>query len=415
MQNGTGLLGNFSSTQSSIIVPDPAFPNRYFYLFTISSGFCCGGAISDGLRYSKIDMCLDGGLGGVMTSFKNIQLVDSVAEKIAVTRHANGVDYWILIHRYFSDQFWAYPLTSSGLGNPVITAVGSNHNAAISGSQGQMKFSPNGQRIAVGASNALQILDVFNFDASTGIVSNAMSLTKPNNNSAVIYGVEFSPDNTKLYASGMNNSGPVYPFLIQYDLSAGGGTLAAIHASLATIYLNTGATQMAGKGLQLAPDNKIYWVSVNSSNPNGTLAVINNPNAAGTACNYLDQAVSLAGMTGSFCVPSFIAGYDYSNKTTTCESPTALANELLHEVVSLYPNPSTEGVHLRMISKTIQQATVSIRNSLGALLWQETLAMNTGLNEKTLPTADFPSGVYIITVDGTDGVTHVLRWVCIHG
>ena len=41
MQNGTGLLGNYSSTQSSVIVPDPANPDRWFYVFTISSGFCC--------------------------------------------------------------------------------------------------------------------------------------------------------------------------------------------------------------------------------------------------------------------------------------------------------------------------------------------------------------------------------------
>jgi len=80
MQNGSGLLGNYSSTQSSIIVPDPANPNKYFYIFTVSSGMCCGGNISDGLRYSKIDMCLDSTRGGVILNQKNIKLVDTFAE-----------------------------------------------------------------------------------------------------------------------------------------------------------------------------------------------------------------------------------------------------------------------------------------------------------------------------------------------
>ncbi|MGL4597658.1 MAG: T9SS type B sorting domain-containing protein, partial [Bacteroidia bacterium] len=83
MPNGTGLLGNFSSTQSSVIVPDPADPDQYYYLFTISSGFCCNGNVTDGMRYSIIDICADSARGAVMSSAKNIKVVDNVAEKIA--------------------------------------------------------------------------------------------------------------------------------------------------------------------------------------------------------------------------------------------------------------------------------------------------------------------------------------------
>jgi large repetitive protein len=82
MSNGSGLLGNISSTQSAIIVPDPSNPHRYFYVFTVGSGFCCNGSIHDGLRYSKVDMCGDGRNGEVMAGQKNIMLLDSVAEKL---------------------------------------------------------------------------------------------------------------------------------------------------------------------------------------------------------------------------------------------------------------------------------------------------------------------------------------------
>src|SRR5690606_12719025 len=109
---------------------------------------------------------------------------------------------------------------------------------------------------------------------------NCLSLYKPNNDNASIYGVEFSPDNSKLYASGVSSSGLMYAFLAQYDLNAGGGNLTAINASMSEIYHNSSGI-IGGKGLQIAPDNKIYWVSLNINNPSGTLAVINNPNMLG--------------------------------------------------------------------------------------------------------------------------------------
>jgi gliding motility-associated-like protein len=312
MQNGSGLLGNSSSTQSSIIVPDPGNPNKYYYIFTVSSGMCCGGSISDGLRYSKVDICLDSSRGAVIPNQKNIKLVDTVAEKIAVTRHANGVDYWILTHKFYSNYFYALHLSPAGIIDTVISSIGTVHNGSLFGTQGQMKFSSNGQRIAVGASNGLNILDVFDFNNSSGVVSNHLSLNKPNNNNATIYGVEFSLDNSKLYATGNHAFGVVIPFLVQYDLSS--NNLASINASLFSLYTNTTGL-IFGVGLQIGPDGKIYLLSKNNL---GTLGVINSPNLLGSSCNYVDQAVSLGGKQGSYSLPSFIANYDYSNKLIKC-------------------------------------------------------------------------------------------------
>lgn len=312
MQNGSGLLGNYSSTQSSIIVPDPANPNKYYYIFTVSSGMCCGGSISDGIRYSKIDMCLDSARGGVVSNQKNIKLVDTVAEKIAVARHANGVDYWILTHKFYSNNFYALHLSPAGIIDTIISSVGTNHTGSLFGTQGQMKISPNGQRIAVAASNNLKILDLFDFNTSSGIVSNHMAINKPNNNNANVYGVEFSLDNSKLYVAGSSSLGLIFPFLVQYDLSS--NNLTSINASLYSLYTNNTGL-ISGLGLQIGPDGKIYLPSKNNT---GTLGVISNPNLLGSSCNYVDQAVSLGGKQCAWTLPSFIANYDYSNKLVKC-------------------------------------------------------------------------------------------------
>jgi hypothetical protein len=57
MLNGTGLLGNWSATQSSVVIPKPG-SSRYYYLFTVPAYSQTGGVC-----YSLIDMQLDGGLG----------------------------------------------------------------------------------------------------------------------------------------------------------------------------------------------------------------------------------------------------------------------------------------------------------------------------------------------------------------
>lgn len=324
------------------------------------------------------------------SSWKNIKLVDSVAEKIAVTRHANGIDYWILTHKFYSNEFWALHLSNNGIIDTVVTAIGSTHSGNIAGSQGQLKFSPNGQRIAISASNGLDLLEVFDFDKTTGIVSNPLSLYKPNNNNSSIYGVEFSPDNSKLYASGIGSMGTFHAFLAQYDLNAGGGNLLAINASMTEIYHNTTGI-IGGKGLQLATDNKIYWVSLNVNNPYGTLAVINNPNIPGTGCNYQDQVVSLGGRQGSFSLPSFIAGFDYSNTLTYCHS-TSINETYLETFVTIHPNPLHYSSTLQT-KEELKNAKLIIYNSYG----QEVKTIqNISGNTIVLSRENLTSGLYFV-------------------
>jgi len=61
MPNGTGLMGNYSSSQSGMICPIPNNPDQW-YIFTIWP--------SNGLRYSIVDMTLNSGLGAVVNGTK---------------------------------------------------------------------------------------------------------------------------------------------------------------------------------------------------------------------------------------------------------------------------------------------------------------------------------------------------------
>lgn len=126
--------GCMSSAQGALIVPNPANADQY-YLFTLD---CAENFFVSGLRYSIIDMTLDGGLGDV--TVKGVQLTDSVNENMCAIKHANGTDYWLLFNKgnsyvnfqLISDKYHAYQITSSGILPPVITSIGPGYPSTSS-------------------------------------------------------------------------------------------------------------------------------------------------------------------------------------------------------------------------------------------------------------------------------------------
>ena len=166
MTNGTGLLGNASSTQSALIVRKPVSYIIY-YVFTVGEK---GGPFN----YSIVDMSLSLGLGSVTS--KNNLILPSVAEKVTAISHANCMDIWVITHRWNSDALYAYQLTSVGFDTiPVISNSGTNVGGSTSNSIGQMKMSPDGNRLALAWDNYDEA-QLFDFDDFTGMVTNPITV-----------------------------------------------------------------------------------------------------------------------------------------------------------------------------------------------------------------------------------------------
>ncbi len=385
MPDGDSILGNFSSTQGALIVPQPG-SSRYFYVFTVDDFY--EDNLKYGFRYSIVDICRDNGLGDVMPGLKNILMLDTVAEKLTAVRHANGTDYWIIVHKYYSDAFYSYRLTSTGIADSVISHIGSRHpNAAVSQVSGpaigQMKVSPDGKKIAlVNANGADVIAEYFDFDNSTGAVSSWVNLQT---DSTIIknyqyYGVSFSPDNSKLYIACTVNGNGIY----QFDLNAGGGDSVSVRASM---------TKIAGTynyfALQLGPDGKIYstrspFIGIRY------VAAIDAPNNPGSACNYRDSAVFLNGDTATMGLPNFITAYDYSNTTYNCSK--AGLSEIAMDNINVYPNPSANGWQLTVNSDLVGSA-IEISDAEGRIVFtSEIKDTHTDLNFAT------ESGFYLMRI-----------------
>ena len=321
LPNGSGVLMHNSATQGVIFIPKPASTNIYYLIYLGLPTL--GSPTPYNLYYSEIDLSLNGGLGDI-TSNKNIVIAPSFgncSEKMCVTKHCNGIDYWVLVHNYSGNEYKCYLVSAAGVNTtPISSIVGTSLLTSTITSDdavGQMKFSPNGTKVAIlfgGPTNQVELLD---FNKTTGIVSNPVNLGSAG--SQYSYGLEFSPDNSKIYASGSGT-----PSIIkQWNLSA--GLAPAIIASGISV-----GFAPSGFSLQLANDNKIYLQKYSN-----TLGVINNPNVVGAACGYSNVGVILTPApptTTSLALglPSFISSYfdkpnTYTNasvisvNTTNCQ------------------------------------------------------------------------------------------------
>ena len=116
---------------------------------------------------------------------------------------------------------------------------------------------------------------------------------------ALIYGIEFSPDGSKLYVSNIEK-------IIQYDISQ--LNAAAIEASAFNVSQNAGASYQPA-ALQLGPDNKIYIAA-------GTIDAIQFPNQTGASCGFQRNAIPAQNGTTGYGLPQLVSFSDCSREIT---------------------------------------------------------------------------------------------------
>lgn len=282
MPNGTGLFGNSSSAQSSLIMKDVTSPNLYFLVTT--SG-------ASGLNYSIIDVTLDSGLGDILPARKNIQIQSSNQEKVVAVPRNGG--YWLIT---FNQGIYSAYQVSGGLisnFNPTISTI--PQTLALTDRRGFLKASPDGTKLVNTSVGMTNIAYLTSFDVTTGVVSNPVPLSSSTSFTR-FYGAEFSPNSRLIYLQanssdsgntcGTNNQRQ----LLQFNTEGSAGW-----------YFNPipvgGATSFSGGrgALQLGPDNNIYVARTCES----WLGVIQDPNQLGMNSNYVHDGIALSSGTRS--------------------------------------------------------------------------------------------------------------------
>lgn len=369
MLNGMNLAGHQSASQSVTIVPRPNHPQQY-WVFTAGDESGTGA-----IHYSEVNMSLNLGLGAV--NKKNTFLISGMTERLTTIPHKNGTDYWVLTHKFNSNEFYAFRVNENGVyTTPVVSAIGT----VDSSGQGYLKASLAGDRICM-AYRSLDLYELYRFDRETGIVS--FPITLPDL-FYLSYGVEFSPDGSKLYLHSSRKepsaTSPGHPCrLFQVDLNA--GSQSAIVNSITPI-ANIGVQY--GGAFQLAPDGKIYVARPGAL----FLGIIQAPNAAGAACNYQDEGIYLGGKKSQFGLPNFpssqILPHPYFTHEGTCETDSLVvafhnttAIDSIHwdfgEPASGIYNHAfgTKAVHRFLKSGTYKVSAVYFRGTYTDTLYEE--------------------------------------------
>ncbi|HEX2078230.1 MAG TPA: hypothetical protein VHG08_10995 [Longimicrobium sp.] len=328
----TGLLGNTSSTQSAIIVPDPGNAARY-YVFTADGASGTHNHV-DGVRIDT------GTPAWTVTPLSSLTTMPptagfSATEKVTAIQHRNCRDFWVLtVITTGAHQAGVGPGTLrvflvSGTGVQYVADTPLNLNVT---DVGYLKASGTGEHIAIANWSQNNVL-VYPFDNATGSVDVAGLVNIPvpafpeaPEHARMPYGVEFSPGGNVLYysvlGSGASNTPENQGLLFQHDLlGSSASVLVGRHPNAAMRY--------ALGALQLGMDNRIY-IAQDGEN---ALGVIANPDVLGPGCGVAFSAVALP--PGAVCymgLPNLIAGpCGCPCEEGNCDEAVNAANHALNE------------------------------------------------------------------------------------
>ncbi|MEQ9439721.1 MAG: gliding motility-associated C-terminal domain-containing protein [Cyclobacteriaceae bacterium] len=263
-----------------------------YYIFTATP-------VEDGgyeLRYATVNLNgLDpttGQPGPVITSHNNVLFVRST-ERISI-QGGRGSAATLIVHEYGNNTFRAYPITEQGIGAPVFSSVGSEHNLTVAeDAQGYIKFGGDstGTVVAVAMGDSVEL---FNFDQATLEVTDPVTIDFTGRGQP--YGVEFATDstgNTVLYVSTDNG---IYAATVERPVEEG-ETINIVQVS------GTGGTSFGA--IQQGPDGQLYVAQPGASNLGTLTPNPNDPANSGYEPEGLPDGLP-GGATSTLGLPSFV-------------------------------------------------------------------------------------------------------------
>ncbi len=389
MPNGSNLQGNGIFT--SLLLTSPGIDSLIYVLHFGSNG----ASGYSWFFYSLINKNLNGGLGDVELRDSMIYYGRLSSQKLAACKHANGRDWWIFILDRDSG-YVSFLLTPYGLDHINSQNIGSASDSLFFG---KLIFSNDGTKM-MAVSNA-GIVDVFDFDRCTGLLSNCRDIGEHLISQQYQYnGATFSPNGNVIYTSSWNTVKVFY----QWDLNA--GNINAIRASktLLNQYPDTGEViDYTYFWQDLAPNGKIYIPICNNyfagGNTNVThhLDVIEFPDSVGSACHYVRQGFSLNGHRVCGNMPN-MAYYGLG------EDSGSVCDSLFHvgiieangseSGIEVFPNPFYNKVSFHPLQSSAEKILIEVFNEIGENVFRK----ETTLKDQEINLGQLTKGVYFLNV-----------------
>ena len=398
MQNGDNIIGR-GWYNELIIVPNPADDSTY-YLFSI------GVTSIFGIYYSIIDMRLNGGVGAVVLKNQQLNTFEQV-DCLSVIKHGNGRDWWMLSRKSdhltggSNNDWYIYLVTPDTIQAMPVQSIGAQNRT----NSGRICFSKTGDKLVF--TNLLNVVEVFNFDRCSGLLSNTLTIESDLGSSPYPFNwsCAFSGDGSKLYIT----TNDTLSFLYQYDLNASN-----IAASKDTLW-STNFPKFACGALKLAPDNKIYlsnWYYNGSQNPypyadsmynmyNMNLSVINQPDSLGLACNYTPYSFYLGGKrtyVGLPNNPDYNLGPLVGNPCDTLVGTSEVLLTIITPQLNLFYHPECQTAFINANDLSGTKVTMEIFDAHGKMVHQEDIQIVNGYYTRNFNMTGMAEGMYFVNL-----------------
>jgi len=335
IKNGDSILSYPVFANGAVFVPIPNDKTRY-YFFNISpmkgdQKTSCR-KIGCTISYAVLQVFSDERIEVLQKN--QILLEGEFSNYLGVIRHANGRDWWLLAHESTSNRFIRFIITPNGITNPTYQAIGRGPTSFELKKEfyywlGEMTFSPKGNWLCIGASG-LDLLELYRFNRCNGLLSDLVVLGPDKKISYDFYntygyaGVSFSPDESKLYVSRVEDPPFVttdrYFKIFQYDINA---LLKNKKYEHLIIYDETNNNIPYLGSHELGPDNKIYIAVMNENSTAPDIRTrlspylfrINKPNEPYPACDFQEKGFFSRGGTfyGRLTQFSCLSGTDLTH------------------------------------------------------------------------------------------------------
>ncbi len=372
-----------SVTQGVVIIPKPDNSNKY-YIFSRAN---------DTLSYSIIDLALDGGLGDVEQKNQSV-IFDTLMEKMHAVKHANGRDWWLVVHERIpsfspttTNRFYMLLITPEGVQGPYEQHVG--HLIDYYTTWGEMIFSPDGSRLALTGYN---FVEIFDFDRCTGVLTEYAYIDNFEPGVFDAYGLSFSPDGNKIYVSSINSD-----LLYQYCLNCND----SIEETKVLLFENPYGGYFIGQH-ELGPDDKIYFVIGYKVMPNNiftyknmNLCVINEPNQEGFACNLDTSSIWLGGRRAIMGLPNLVNYNLGAIVGSDCDTLAVGVNTIPEkEIFTVFPNPTSDILNINNSVANNFIYSFTLNNAVGV----EIYTVPKLLNYQKIDLKSLPARVYFYTI-----------------
>lgn len=329
-----------------------------------------------------------------LISQNNIVMNDTSASgDMQACRHANGRDWWLIKPGIYEDEYYIGLLSPTGISEmEKITIPGIIHRGQF---ETYSYFSFDGLKFLHFTGKRYKYLHEYDFDRCTGVLSNPIvhdltdSIPFGDHNACNI-----SSDGSKLYIrrspwpdSGLGGA------LLQYDLNNSNWTFLS----------NTITTSP-----QITPNGKEILLSsrtLTSDSSYRTLSRVLHPNLPGLLCNFITHTDTIQN------IPTFVSPSNFANfrlgpiDGSGCDTLGINSIEVYEKPkadISVYPNPASSSINIRLLNSSPQKPSLEIFNTQGSRVYQSQF---TGIiHTVDIEKIGLSSGLYWVSVlNGKDG------------